>query len=119
MSFSGDDFREETQERLAAAGLSDDLIRVEITSFLPLLATIDYLYTRDPANWGKGIGRKALSVLTQLADEHDFALEVIPRNINGPMSDKDLKAWYERNGFRRVGSVDTPNLMRREPKSRT
>lgn len=54
----------------------------------------------------------------QLADESGIALEVIPHSFDAPMSDEQLAAWYGRHGFYLVvGSPESRNLMRREPRS--
>jgi hypothetical protein len=80
------------------------------------LAAIDFLEIVDQANLRKGVAGRVLRRLMQLADDSGFTLEVIPHSFDSPMNDEELRAWYERNGFRAVDSPDVSNLMRRDPK---
>jgi len=112
---SPDEFIEEAHDRvLAEEGLSDDVIHLELSTYPPRLAMIDYLEVRNPIDRKKGIARRVLRLLIKLADESGFTLEVIPRSFNGLMGNEALAGWYERNGFYWAASMDSPRLMRRE-----
>jgi hypothetical protein len=116
-TLSPDGFIEKAQDDLLAAGLGTDLIRVEISSVIGGLAAIDFLEIVDQANLRKGVAGRVLQLLMQLADDSGFALEVIPHSFDVPMTDLQLRAWYERNGFRAAESSEAPNLMRRDPQA--
>jgi ribosomal protein S18 acetylase RimI-like enzyme len=59
---------------------------------------------------GKGHGRALLKKVTDAADRDGKKL-FLHASSAGAMSDDELEAWYERNGFRRRNAL----IMEREP----
>ncbi len=117
-TISGDEFIEQFEERLRSAGLVE-MLQVDLSATHHGVVSLDLLKVLDKANLRKGLAAHALQLLLQLADEFGTSLEVIPRNIGGPLSDEVLDAWYRRHGFESEASVDPPQPMRRAPRSPT
>jgi GNAT superfamily N-acetyltransferase len=103
-----DEFIDEFERRMEDAQLSGK-VRVELSATnTEHLVSLDLIET-DPEHRGQGLGTRALNLIGELADKCGFAVQVIPKNLNGPMDDENLAAWYTRHSFR----VST---MRRDPK---
>ncbi|MGO9037214.1 MAG: GNAT family N-acetyltransferase [Steroidobacteraceae bacterium] len=104
---SHDEFIDEFQGRMLDAKLVGK-VRVEFSpTDVERLISLDLIET-DPEHRGQGLGDDALRLICELADNCGFAVQVIPKNINGPMRDEDLAAWYAKHGFR-------VSMMRRDP----
>jgi GNAT superfamily N-acetyltransferase len=104
---SVDEFIDEFEQRMKDAKLSGK-VHVEFSrTDTERLVSLD-LIEIDPEHRGKGLATRALNLIGELADECSFAVQVIPKNLYGPMHDENLAAWYSRHGFR----VST---MRRDP----
>ncbi len=103
-----DEFIDEFERRMKGAQLSGK-VHVEFSpTDTERLVSLD-LIEIDHERQGQGLGTRALNLIGELADKCGFAVQVIPKNLNGPMHDENLAAWYARHGFR----VST---MRRDPK---
>lgn len=51
---------------------------------------------------GRGAGRRALALLTTLADQHGVTITLSPQRFGtGGLSNRSLVAWYRRHGFKR------------------
>jgi hypothetical protein len=56
---------------------------------------------------GKGGGRKALKMLTDMADKYGVKLSLLPKKFGKVgLSTQELKNWYARNGFTKTSSGD-------------
>jgi GNAT superfamily N-acetyltransferase len=117
---SPDEFIEEFHERRAAAALGDnDGVFVELSSPGRSLVSFDHIDVA-PGLRGQKLGRRILTLLTEMSDLAGLALELIPHQMEGRggMTDDELAAWYRRCGFVDAPTADTPKRMRREPRGR-
>jgi GNAT superfamily N-acetyltransferase len=104
---SQDEFIDEFERRLEAAQLLGK-VHVAFSGTEPRLISLDYIEVYAEHR-RQGVGDDTLKLICELADECGFSVLVIPKNMNGPMRDEELAAWYAKHGFR----VST---MRRDPK---
>jgi hypothetical protein len=113
---SPDEFIENFEERLVAAGLSKSVVTVDLSAGR---SSVSFDLIRvEATERGKGLAGRVVLLLTQVSDEGAMPITVIPRSLeDGGLGDAALDAWYLRHGFVRAPTQDTPRLMRREPRS--
>jgi GNAT superfamily N-acetyltransferase len=115
---SPDEFIEEFHERRAAAGLGDNEgVFVDLSSPSRSLVSFDGIEIA-PELQGQKLGRRILTLLTEMSDHAGVALELIPHQMeeSGGITDDELAAWYRRCGFVDAPTTDTPRRMKREPR---
>lgn len=103
---SHDEFIDECQRRMQVAQLWGK-VRVTFSGSESRLISLDLIEV-NPEHRRNGLAGDALRLIGELADECGFAVLVIPKNLDGPMRDEELVAWYARHGFR-------VSAMRRDP----
>jgi GNAT superfamily N-acetyltransferase len=117
---SPDESIEEFHERRAMVALGDnDGVFVDLSSSGQSSVSFDHVKVA-PELQGKKLGRRILTLLTEMSDHAGLTLELIPHQMEecGGMTDAELVAWYRRCGFVEAPTADTPRRLRREAKRR-
>jgi hypothetical protein len=103
-----DEFIDAFETRLRDAGLQGKVRTIFSGTDSAKLISLDLIEV-EPEHRNRGLSGAALRLMCDLADECGFAIEVIPKRIEGPMTDEQLVAWYTRHVFR-------VTRMRRDPR---
>jgi len=66
---------------------------------------------------GRGIGSKLLHIILKDADKENWQLRLMIEASDG-LTTKQLRFWYERNGFKRINSGKRRGIFIRNPQSK-